>query len=197
MRFIKPWLLALLVGLLVGSAPASEKYEIDPTHSSVVFTVRHMMVANVSGRFKDISGSIIYDQKDATKSSVSVTIKTVSIDTENENRDNHLRGPDFFDAANYPDITFVSKKIAKRKDGFTAVGDLTIRGVTKEVTLPFKILGTSKDSRGNVRLGVQAETKLNRFDYGVKWDQKMDDGGLVVGEEVALNLAVEAIARAQ
>jgi len=177
---------------VVANSLAGEKYQIDPTHSHMGFTVRHMLIAKVSGKFKEFSGTIDYDEKDITKSSVQVTIKTASIDTESERRDNHLRSADFFDAENFPEITFVSKKIEKRGNGYVAIGDFTMRGVTKEVTLPFTILGTIKDQRGSTRMGVEALTTLNRFDYGVKWDRKLDNGGLVVSEQVELTLAVEA-----
>jgi polyisoprenoid-binding protein YceI len=151
-----------------------------------------MLVTKVSGKFKEFSGTIDYDEKDITKSSVQVTIKTASIDTESERRDNDLRSPNFFDAANFPEITFVSKKIEKRGDGYVAIGDLTMRGITKEITLSFTILGTVKDQRGNTRLGLESHGSLNRFDYGVKSDHRLDNGGLVVSEQVELNLAIAA-----
>lgn len=196
MRF-KTTVAALFVfALFAVSSFAGEKYEIDRTHSNVGFTVRHMAISKVNGEFRDFSGTIVYDETDITKSSVSVTIKTASIDTENERRDNHLRSDDFFNAAADSVITFVSKKIEKRGDGYVAIGDFTLRGVKKEIELPFTILGTMKEQNGNKRLGVEAKTTINRFDYGVKWDRAFEPGNLVVANEVAINLNIQAIAKA-
>ena len=182
----------LLLGLFAANTFAGEKFEIDVSHSNITFTVRHMSIAKVNGEFKSFSGTIVYDDKDVTKSSVSVTIKTASIDTENEGRDNHLRGDDFFNAAKDSLITFVSKKVEKKGDDYVAIGDFTLRGVTKEIALPFKILGTVKDQRGNTRLGVEAKTTINRFDYGVKWDRTFEPNNLVVANEVDITLHIEA-----
>jgi polyisoprenoid-binding protein YceI len=174
-----------------------EKYEIDPGHSRIGFTVRHMVVTKVSGSFDEFSGTILYDEKDITKSSVTVTIKAASIDTDNERRDNDLRSANFFDVENYPEITFVSKKIEKQGEGYVAIGDFTMHGVTKEVALPFTILGKVKDQRGNTKLGIESGMKLNRFDYEVKSDRTLDDGSLVVSKEVEVNLTLAAVARKQ
>jgi polyisoprenoid-binding protein YceI len=193
MRFTKFFVAISVLVFLAANGFAAEKYEIDAVHSNVGFTVRHMLVAKVSGKFKEFSGTIIYDEKDITKSSVNVTIKTASIDTDNERRDGHLRSADFFDVENHPEITFASKKIEKRGDGYVAIGDLTIRGATKQIELPFQILGILKEAKGNSRIGIEAGATLNRFDYGVKWDRKLDTGGLVVGENVEINLTVEAV----
>lgn len=196
MRFTKSLMTLFLVGAFAFNVHAGEKYEIDASHSNVGFTVRHMVVAKVSGSFKKFSGTIVYDEQDITKSSVSVTIKTTSIDTDNERRDNHLRSGDFFNATTDSLITFVSKKIEKRGEGYVAIGDLTLRGVTKQIELPFAVLGKIKDPWGNTRIGVEASTSINRFDYGVKWDNKIGDGSLIVGEKVDINLTIEAIAAA-
>jgi len=196
MRFTQKIVLIFALCFFTAAGLAQEKFEIDRSHSNVGFTVRHMLIAKISGGFNDFSGTILYDEKDITKSSVNVTIKTMSINTQNDRRDNHLRSDDFFNAATDSVITFVSKSIKKSGDGYIAIGDLTIRGVTKEVELPFNILGTVKTPRG-ARMGIEATLTVNRFDYGVKWDQKLDNGGLVVSNEVQVNLAVEAIARAQ
>ncbi len=196
MRFTQKIVLIFALCFFTSAGLAQEKFEIDRSHSNIGFTVRHMLIAKVSGGFSDFSGTIVYDEKDITKSSVNVTIKTASINTQNERRDDHLRGDDFFNAATDSVITFASKSIKKRGKRYVAVGDLTIRGVTKEVELPFNILGAVKDPRGT-RMGFEATLTLNRFDYGVKWDRKLDNGGLVVSNEVQVNLAVEAIARAQ
>jgi len=183
----------LLFGFVITSAEAADRYQIDPVHSSIGFTVRHMVIANVKGYFKEFSGTIYYDENDITRSSVSVTIKTASINTENPKRDAHLRSPDFFDAEKYPEITFKSKRILKEKDGYVAVGDLTMRGVTREIRIPFHILGKVTDPWGNTRIGVEASLKLNRHDYGISWSQTLDNGGLVVGDEVKIDLNIEAV----
>ncbi|MDZ7265942.1 MAG: YceI family protein [candidate division KSB1 bacterium] len=195
MRFTTSLSALLLGSLLLANGVAGEKFEIDASHSNVLFTVRHMVIAKVTGKFKDFSGTIIYDEKDLSQSSVNVTIKVASIDTENEARDKHLRSEDFFNAAQDSLITFTSRKIEKRGEGFVAVGDLTMRGVTKEIVLPFTLLGTIKDPWGNKRLAVEARTTINRFDYGVKWDKTLEGGNLIVGKEVEVNLNIEAIAK--
>lgn len=194
MRFNRFFTTVIALGIFAATGFTQEKYEIDPSHSNVTFTVRHMVVAKVSGGFKEFSGAILYDEKDITKSSVNVTIKTASINTQNERRDNHLRSEDFFNAAKDSVITFVSKKIEKRGEDLVAIGDLTIRSVTKPVELPFKILGKIEDARGK-RLGIEAALTVDRFDYGVKWDQTVESGGLVVSKEVDVNLTLEAISR--
>lgn len=194
MRFNRFFIAAFALGIFAATGFAQEKYEIDPVHSNIGFTVRHMVVAKVSGGFKEFAGTILYDENDITKSSVNVTIKTTSINTQNERRDNHLRSDDFFGAAKDSLITFVSKKIEKRDDGYVAVGDLTIRSVTNQVELPFKILGKVEDARGK-RIGIEAGLTIDRFDYGVKWDRTIESGGLVVSKKVDINLAVEAISR--
>jgi len=196
MRFTKALMALLVAGWFTVESRAGEKFEIDASHSNVGFTVRHMVVAKVSGAFKKFSGAIIYDEQDITKSSVTVEIKTASIDTDSERRDGHLRSGDFFNAATDSVITFASKKIEKRGEGYVALGDFTLRGVTKQIELPFTILGKIKDPWGNTRLGVEASISINRFDYGVKWDNKIADGSLIVSDTVDITLTIEAIAAA-
>jgi polyisoprenoid-binding protein YceI len=192
MRFKSIIALIIAIALLTVNSFAAEKYEIDKTHSVISFTVRHMSIAKVTGQFREFHGTILYDEQDITKSSVNVTIKTASVDTGNDNRDNHLRTGDFFNAPTDSLIIFASKKIEKQGESYVAIGDLTLRGVTKEVNLPFTILGKVKDHRGNTRIGVEAGLTLNRFDYGVKWDRKFDESNLIVGENVEIYLAIEA-----
>jgi polyisoprenoid-binding protein YceI len=128
-----------------------------------------------------------------TRSSVEVSIKTGSIDTKNAKRDEHLRSPDFFDAAKYPDITFKSKRIEKSGEDYVAVGDLAMRGVVKEIKLPFTFAGVVTDPYGNTRLGLSASTRLNRQEYGVSWSKALDNGGLVVSDDVEIEIEIEAI----
>ena len=183
----------VLTILLVGIGNAGEKYALDKSHTTIGFSVKHLVISNTTGKFNDFSGSIVYDEANITKSSVNVTIKTSSIDTDDEKRDGHLKNADFLDVEKYPEITFVSKKIVKKKDRLVAVGDLTMHGVKKEVELAFEITGQVKDPWGNTRIGFEAEMSLNRFDYGVKFDTKLEAGGLIVGEKVQINIAGEGI----
>ncbi len=183
----------LLLGLLVlcGSALAADEYKIDPVHSTVAFSVKHMVVNTVHGRFNDYSGQILYDEKDPSKSSVNVTIKAASINTDNGQRDGHLKSADFLDVEKHPEITFQSKSVAKTGDGFVAHGVLTIRGVSKDVDLLFKLNGPIRVG-GNNLLGAEANLTINRQDYGVSWSKALDSGGLVVANEVKIDINVEA-----
>jgi polyisoprenoid-binding protein YceI len=181
------------VGLMTGTSWAADTYTIDRAHSSIQFIVRHLVVTKVKGEFNEFAGTILYDDKDITKSSVEVTIKATSIDTKEPKRDDHLRSPDFFEVAKFPEIIFKSKRIEKAGDGYAAIGDLTMHGVTKEIKIPFTIAGVITDPWGNTRLGLSAETELNRQDYGVSWSKKLDNGGLVAGDDVQIELEVEAV----
>jgi len=173
-------------------------YAIDPAHSSIGFTVRHLMLNNVRGRFTDFAGTIIHDDKDITKSSVEFTAKVASINTDVARRDEHLRAADFFDAAKYPELTFKSKRVERRnKNSYVAIGDFTLRGVTKEIALPFTLNGALKEARGGgYRIGVEAATVINRQDYGVSWSRALDGGGLSVANDVNVELMLEAVMRA-
>lgn len=188
-------LAAALLLLLAAPAWSADTYQIDPVHTWIGFSVRHMVVTNVQGRFKEFSGTILYDPEDITRSSVSVTIQAASLDTENQDRDNHLRSADFFDAANHPTLSFESKRIEKRGDAYVCLGTLTMHGVSKEVAIPFEILGTVKDPRNNTRLGLEGSVTVNRLDYGIAWSGSLEGGGLVVGNEVKITLNVEAVMR--
>ncbi|RMG42981.1 MAG: polyisoprenoid-binding protein, partial [Methanobacteriota archaeon] len=159
---------------------AADRFEIDPVHSSIDFYVKHMVISTVPGEFREFSGVIYYDPNDITQMRAEVTIKTPSIFTDNPKRDKHLKSPDFFDVEKYPTITFVSKRVEKKGDGYVMVGDLTMHGVTKEVEIPFQVNGTIVDWKGNTRLGMEGTLTLNRQDYGVSWSKTLDNGGLVV-----------------
>ncbi|MBI2570114.1 MAG: polyisoprenoid-binding protein [Candidatus Schekmanbacteria bacterium] len=187
--------LAVLVRLLTtATAYAADPYEIDATHSMVGFAVTHMVISTVKGSFTDFAGTISYDPANLEKSSVEVRIKVASIDTRNQKRDDHLRSAEFLHAEKFPEIVFKSVKITKDSDKYVAAGDLTIRGVTKQVALPFRVTGAVKDPWGNERIGVALDPiTINRMDYGVSWSETLDAGGLVVSNEVTLELAVEAI----
>ena len=184
-------LTVLLTFLITSFAFAGDKYQIDATHSSIGFSARHLLISNVKGHFKDFSVVMDFDEKDVTKSSVEVTIKTASISTDNEKRDGHLKSPDFFDAEKYPEITFKSKSVVKTDDGYKMVGDLTIRGVTKEVTMPFTLVGPVEAM--GTRIGLEASLTIKRLDYGVSWSKTLDSGGLVVSNEIKITLEIEAV----
>jgi polyisoprenoid-binding protein YceI len=169
-------------------------YKIDPSHSVIGFSIRHFEISFVRGRFKDFSGMIRYDGSDVTKSTVEFTAKVESIDTGVAGRDNHLRTADFFDVAKYPEMTFKSTKVEKkRNNAYVLHGDFTLKGVTKPISFPFMLTGGVKDNRGNTRFGVAAETKINRRDYGITWGSSMANGGLNVGNEVIIDLQLEAL----
>jgi len=169
-------------------------YNIDPAHSIIGFSIRHLEIAWVGGRFKDFKGTIRYDERDVTKSSVEFTAKVASIDTGVEARDKHLRTADFFEVEKHPEMTFRSKRVERKgRDGFVLHGDLTLKGVTKQVAIPFTITGAIKDPWGNTRFGVSAQTKLDRRDYGITWGTALPNGGLDVGNEVTVELQLEAV----
>lgn len=189
MRKVLGILLAVLS--VCGSALAADEYKIDPNHSSVNFSVTHMVVSTVNGRFAAYEGKIVYDEKDPSKSSVNVTIQTASITTDNPARDNHLRSPDFLDAQNNPTITFQSKSVERKGDNYVAHGTLTIRGVSKDVDLPFELKGPVDTGKGKI-VGAHASLAINRKDYNVSWSGTMDKGQLVVSNEVKIDLNVEA-----
>lgn len=173
--------------------PAGE-YKIDPAHSIIGFAIRHLEINWVEGRFKDFSGTINYNEQDVTKSSVAFNAKIESIDTGVEPRDKHLRTADFFDAAKYPEMTFKSTRIERKgKDRFVLYGDFTLKGVTKQIAFPFNLTGAIKDPWGNTRFGIQAQTKINRRDYGITYGNAMANGGLDVGNEVTIDLQLEAL----
>ena len=172
----------------------SGDYQIDPAHSIIGFSIRHLEIAWVEGRFKDFKGTIHFDESDVTKSSVEFSAKIESIDTGVEPRDKHLRTADFFDAAKYPEMSFKSTRVARRgKDGYVLHGDFTLKGVTKPVALPFTVTGAIKDPWGNTRFGVSAQTKIDRRDYGITWGKALENGGLDVGNEVTIDLQLEAV----
>jgi polyisoprenoid-binding protein YceI len=185
--------LALTSLLAAAPARAAERYELDPVHSYVGFAVRHMSVSWVKGEFKEFSGEILYDPEDISRSSVTVRIKAASLDTRIERRDNHLKSPDFFNVEQFPEITFQSKRVEKRGDAYAAIGDLTIRGVTKEIELPFILYGPVTAAGGRPRLGAEASTTLNRNDFQVSWNRFLEGAGLVVGDEARIDIQVEAI----
>ena len=176
---------------IAGNAIAADKFVIDKNHSSIGFSVKHLMVSTVKGHFGDFTGEIMLDATDMTKSSVTVTIQTASISTGVEGRDNHLKSLDFFDVAKNPAITFTSSRVEKKGDGYVAYGMFMMSGVSKEIALPFSLTGPLARQGGKI-LGADASLTINRQDYGVKWSRAMDGGGFVVSDEVKIELNVEA-----
>ncbi len=183
--------IAVLMIFMTGTVGAAQ-WEIDKAHSSIGFTVKHLVVSKVNGSFGDFSGSIAFEPDQLQNGTVKMTAKIASVDTNDPKRDDHLRSPDFFDAATFPEMTFVSRKVHDI-DGneFKITGDLTIRDVTKEVVFDCVFNGVVNDPWGNTKAGFSATAKINRQDFGVKWNKSLDAGGVVVGDEVTINIELE------
>jgi polyisoprenoid-binding protein YceI len=170
-----------------------QRLNIDTSHSGVHFTARHMVVTKVRGVFHGWSGTIDYDPERIERSSVTVEIDAASIDTREPKRDGHLKSADFFDVENHPKLTFKSTKVERSGDGLKVTGDLTIRGVTKPVTLDVEEQGSAKDPWGNTRLLWAASAKINRKDWGLNWNQVLEAGGVLVSEKIDLEFEVQAL----
>lgn len=188
--------LGLVLSFLIISAVSlsAATWNFDATHTSVGFEVSHMVISSVDGKFQKFDGSVVTEGNSWENATVNFTIQVNSIDTDNDDRDNHLKSADFFDAEKYPTITFKGKSMKKVDDNeYELVGDLTMRGVTKEVTLEVEHNGTITDPYGNTRAGFSIEGSLNRFDYGLEWSKTLDTGGLVVGNEVDIKIEAELL----
>jgi polyisoprenoid-binding protein YceI len=173
---------------------ATEHWNIDPAHSGAYFVVRHMVVSKVRGAFTRWSGTLTVDDERPETSRVEVSIETASIDTRDAKRDAHLRSADFFDAERFPEITFRSTRVASLgRESVQVVGDLTIHGVTRSVMLDVDFLGRGKDPWGGERAGFSAKTAINRGDFGLRWNQALETGGVLVGEKVEIELEVQAV----
>lgn len=185
-------LFAVAVLATLAALPLSaETFSIDPAHSEVGFTIRHL-VSNVRGRFDEFSGKVNLDPKNLTSSSVDFHIKAASIDTSVADRDKHLRSGDFFDVEKFPEIAFKSESIkTTSKDKYDVIGTLTIHGVSKRVTLPVSYLGQVKDPWGGTRAGFEIMTTLNRKDYGIVWNKALDNGGVMLGDDVKVDINLE------
>lgn len=189
---MKTYILSLvfLLGISLTSF-AQTTWDIDKVHSAVKFGVTHLVISTVEGNFKDFD-SKLYTKADGSIDKIEAIIKTTSVNTENEQRDNHLRSDDFFASAKFPEMIFVSKNIKKvGQDQYKITGDLTIRGTTKSVVLDAKNNGTITDPWGNTRTGWTASTKINRFDFGLAWNKAIEAGGLVVGKDVTISINAE------
>jgi polyisoprenoid-binding protein YceI len=183
----------LALSVCAGSLCAeTAEWRIDSAHSAAQFTVRHMMVSNVRGHFGKLAGTARFDAADPAKGSLEVTVDVASIDTREPKRDAHLKSADFFDAEKHPAMTFKSKRIERAGSGFRLTGDLTMRGVTREVVFDVEGLAPEvKDGRGGVRTGATATAKINRKDFGLTWNKALEAGGLLVGNDVTITLDVE------
>jgi polyisoprenoid-binding protein YceI len=196
---MKNWVSSSLIALtLVIAAPlaaSADTWQIDPVHTTVEFTVRHMMISNVRGLFTKVAGTITAKGNDPASVKVEATIDTSSIDTRSADRDADLKSANFLDVAKYPTMTFRSKKIEPAGTGkWKMIGDLTLHGVTKEVTLDVQgPTAPIKDPWGNTRAGASATTKINRKDFGLAWSKVLEAGGAVVGDEVTVSIDVEAV----
>jgi polyisoprenoid-binding protein YceI len=186
---------ALVVALLVPVLGRAATYEIDPAHTSVQFSVRHMMISNVKGEFTTVAGKAVGDQANPTATVVEATIDANSVNTRNQKRDDHLRTDEFLDVAKFPKILFKSTKVEKAGDGsWKLTGDLTLHGVTKPVVLDVSnVTAPVKDPWGNSRVGATASTKIIRQDYGIVFNKTLDGGGVLVGDEIAITIDVEVV----
>ena len=174
---------------------AAQTYAIDKMHSEVAFQVRHLLT-KVRGRFTEFAGTVSFDPEHPEQSSASLTIDASSIDTDTPDRDTHLRSDDFFAVGTHPTLTFASSRVVKTGDDtYDVVGTLTIRGIGKEITMPVTYLGTAKDPWGNVRAGFETSLMLNRKDFGLTWNAALETGGFLVGDDVPINLSIQAIAQ--
>jgi len=173
-------------------APASATWQIDTAHSELSFRIRHL-ISRVRGNFTDWSGTITPDPANLAGGSVRVEIRTASINTNHERRDNHLRSDDFFDAAQFPAITFRSRRVETRGESLRVHGDLTMRGVTRPVVLEGAFIGTTRGPDGRERLGLEAQTTVNRHDFGIAWNRAAEGGGVVLGDEVTISITVAAV----
>ena len=172
----------------------SGRYTIDPAHTNIEFAVRHMMISTVKGRFADVAGTV--EIPEGKEPRIDVTIRTNSIDTRSEQRDGHLRSPDFFDVEKFPVLRFVSTRAARASEGWTVVGDLTIKDVTRSVTVHVIEEGAGVDPWGNEKAGYTAATKFNRSEFGLNWNAALETGGVLVSDEVKVALDVQLVKQA-
>lgn len=190
----KRMIMLSLAVMLLGVPVQAADWDFDKAHSNISFSVRHMVISKIKGSFGDFEGQVQFDGKSMEAGSAAITIQVPSINTDNKDRDEHLQGPDFFDAVKYPTITFKSRKIIAGEDGaFTMIGDLTIKGVTREVKLDGEFNGVVEDPWGNTRAGFSASTKINRQNFNVAWSNQLKDGSLIVGDDIDINMEIELV----
>lgn len=173
------------------------QYVVDAAHTLVEFSARHMMITNVKGSFSGVSGTVNFDQNNPSASDVDVSINVSSLSTQNEQRDGHLKSPDFFDAATYPTITFKSTSVEKTGDAdYKVTGDLTIHGVTKSVVLESEFIGEGKDPYGNQKAGFSAKTSISRKEFGLSYNVALESGGVLVSDKISIQLEVQLLQQA-
>jgi polyisoprenoid-binding protein YceI len=172
---------------------ATERWEIDSSHSGIHFSVRHLVIAKVRGQFSRWTGAVVVPDGDFTKASVEAVVDASSIETGVADRDAHLKSADFFDVAQFPEVTFKAARVTPTGDDLRVVGDLTIKGITREVTLDVEPLGQVKDPWGNDRVAFSAKTAIDRKDFGLTWNQVLETGGVAVGDRINLEIEVEAV----
>jgi polyisoprenoid-binding protein YceI len=177
----------------VPAAGTKTTWKLDPSHSTVEFSAKHLMITTVKGRITDVEGTIHMDEKNPGNSSVEATLKAKSVDTRTDQRDQHLRSADFLDVEKYPEIKFRSTRIQGDKQSFKLTGDLTIREVTRPITLDVDFEGATKDPWGGERVGFSANGKIDRRDFGLTWNQALETGGVVVGNDIKISLEVQAV----
>lgn len=179
------------------TAQSATTWALDPAHTNVEFAVKHLMIATVKGRFAGVSGTVELNDQDPAASSVGVRIDVASLDTRQEDRDAHLRSADFFDVEHFPELTFRSARVARDGEDLLIDGDLTIRGVTRRVTIRAAEQGRARDPWGGERIAFTAATKINRRDFGLTWNQALETGGFVVGDEVKITIDAELVKSAE
>jgi polyisoprenoid-binding protein YceI len=184
--------LIFLTALTANNVFAAQVYKTDPVHTSLGFAVKHLMVSTVRGEFTDFTGEIQFDQGTLNDFKADVVIQAKSINTHDGDRDNHLRSPDFFNVADYPTITFKSNKIVAKGQGYEIFGDLTIRDVTKQIAIPVSIAGPVLSPFGSQVIGLSGQVTIDRQDFGISWNNTMDQGGLLVGNNVNIVIEIEA-----
>ena len=168
-------------------------WKLDPSHTTIEFVAKHMMITTVKGRFTEFEGTIVADEERLESSQVQATIKAVSLETGAEQRDTHLKSGDFLDVENYPDVTFKSTSLSGAKEKFRLTGDLTIRGTTRPITLDVTFEGTGKDPWGGTRSSFSAKGKIDRRDYGLTWNVALETGGILVSNEIKINIQAQAV----
>jgi len=190
MKLLLTFISIVIAGMVTNVSAAT--YTIDAAHTTIGFAVKHLVVSTTRGSFTDSVGDITFDKDDLDTFKANITIQVNSINTNNEKRDDHLKSGDFFDAEKHPTITFMGKKISGSDGNYTILGDLTIRGMTKEIALPVEISGPVKNPFGGTVMGIAGEIVINRQDYGVSWNKALDTGGFVVDDKVKLVIEIEA-----
>jgi polyisoprenoid-binding protein YceI len=175
------------------TADTRTTWKLDPSHTTIEFAAKHMMITTVKGRFVDVEGTIVADEQNFADSEVTATMKAASIDTRSEQRDTHLRSADFLDVEHYPEVTFKSTRIEGTKEEFKLTGDLTIRGTTRPITLDATYEGSGKDPWGGTRASFSAHGKFDRRDYGLTWNVALETGGILVSNDVKINIEAQAV----